>query len=177
MSLTVFGASRPPSFIAQLSATSVSSLEYNPEVSDSINNLPIATWGGRRFILEDLITKKGLRGRKSWIKSEGLFVREVLDSNSLGEVFWVCRRCDEAGDRIKPFKAAATSSATDHLRRRHRVLEQGGPQSSASSESDDTPPAKRMRTIFTSKASAQALQELAVGFIIEKNVPFTIFES
>ncbi|KAL7917746.1 hypothetical protein ACQKWADRAFT_306056, partial [Trichoderma austrokoningii] len=142
----------------------------------SINNLPTATWHGRRFILKDFISKKGHRGRTSWIKSKGLFVREILEDNKLGEVFWVCRRCDERGDSVKPFKASATSSAIDHLRRRHRIIEGTSLQSSTSSESDDPPP-KRLRTIFASKASVQALQELAVGFIIEKNVPFTILES
>lgn len=178
MSLTVFGASRPPNITSQLATASETSSEYNPEVTDSIENLPTATWHGRRFVLEDLISKKGQRGRTSWIKSEGLFVREILDSNKLGEVFWVCRRCDEHGDSIKPFKASATSSATDHLRRRHRIIEGPNPQSSGSSESDDlNPPSKRLRTTYISKASVQALQELAIGFIIEKNLPFNIFES
>ncbi|KAL6885689.1 hypothetical protein GGI43DRAFT_303682 [Trichoderma evansii] len=178
MSLTVFEASRPPNITSQLSTTSVSSSEYNPKITDSIKSLPTATWHGRRFILQNLISKKGQRGRTSWIKSEGLFVREILDSNKLGEVFWVCRRCDECGDSIKPFKASATSSATDHLRRRHRIIEGSSLQSSGSSESDDpAPPSKRLQTIFTSKASVQALQELAVGFIIKKNMLFNIFES
>ncbi|KAK5988788.1 hypothetical protein PT974_05110 [Cladobotryum mycophilum] len=181
MSLTVFGASRPSSIHSQFAtASQVTPLsDFNPNGRDTIENLPTAIWRGRRFVLEEMISRKGSRGRTSWIRKEGLFVQEILADNKPGDVFWICRRCDEDGSLLKPLKSAATTAATDHLKKKHRIEEHNITDSSSSSQANTTPaPFKRPRNKETlhTRSYIQKLEELLLAFLINNDLPFSVFE-
>ncbi|KAK5995167.1 Putative AC9 transposase-like protein [Cladobotryum mycophilum] len=181
MSLTVFGASRPSSIHSQFAtASQVTPLsDFNPNGRDTIENLPTAIWRGRRFVLEEMISRKGSRGRTSWIRKEGLFVQEILADNKPGDVFWICRRCDEDGSLLKPLKSAATTATTDHLKKKHRIEEHNITDSSSSSQANTTPaPFKRPRNKETlhTRSYIQKLEELLLAFLINNDLPFSVFE-
>ncbi|KAK5991972.1 hypothetical protein PT974_05368 [Cladobotryum mycophilum] len=135
MSLTVFNASRPRGIIQQLIPPS----QDNPRACETFNNMLVATWKGKRYVNDDLMSKKGLRGRTSWIVNEGIFIREITPLDQYGDAFWVCRRCDHMG-HSKPFKASATTSAKEHLQRAHRIYRSLSGGSTTSSDTDDQPP-------------------------------------
>ncbi|KAK5994648.1 hypothetical protein PT974_05131 [Cladobotryum mycophilum] len=63
MSLTVFNASRPRGIIQQLIPPS----QDNPRACETFNNMLVATWKRKRYVNDDLMSKKGSRGRTSWI--------------------------------------------------------------------------------------------------------------
>ncbi|TVY75317.1 hypothetical protein Focb16_v006195 [Fusarium oxysporum f. sp. cubense] len=70
----------------------------------------------RRFVKEDLLARKGAKGRKSWIRSHGIFLVELnYQDQPIGHV-WCCNRCDMKG-AADFFSVQATSSAADHLRK------------------------------------------------------------
>ncbi|KAL3955841.1 hypothetical protein ACCO45_009860 [Purpureocillium lilacinum] len=78
------------------------------------------------------------------------------------------------------FSAQATSSAADHLRKITPAS-----QSNESSPSHDsgfdlhpavTPKRRRLEQSVIPKAKVRAIQELSVGFVVDSDVPFTIFE-
>lgn len=77
MSLTIFGSTRPLSIRAQLVQSSSSTL-------DEASKLTTASWRGRLFALDDAISKKGSRGRSSWIRTQGIFIREIFTDQSQG---------------------------------------------------------------------------------------------
>ncbi|KAF6781096.1 transposase-like protein, partial [Colletotrichum sojae] len=97
-----------------------------------------------------------------------------------GEAFWVCRRCDEQQNLSKLFNAVATTSATTHLRTKHRVLSTSTDEASeASSITDDLlPPPKRhcSAPVAIPKSQVTKVEELAVGYIVNTDSPFTTFE-
>lgn len=62
------------------------------------------------------LSRKGSKGRKSWIKLYGLFVVELDANDSPLNASWVCRLCDAKGQAVF-FAASATTSAADHLRK------------------------------------------------------------
>ncbi|KAL9570405.1 hypothetical protein ACKAV7_005413 [Fusarium commune] len=75
---------------------------------------------------------------------------------------------------------AARGGFADHLRKAHRIT-----PASQSSPSDDsaidlqshaTPKRPRLDQSIRPKAKVKAVQELSVGFVIDSDVPFTIFE-
>ncbi|KAM5529131.1 transposase-like protein [Fusarium oxysporum f. sp. phaseoli] len=168
----------------------------NPTIED----LPKVVWKNRRFVQEDSLARKGAKGRKSWIRSHGMFFIELNHQDQpIGHV-WCCSRCDTKG-RPEFFSVQATSSAADHLRKYGSVLYTnishiltctepiGSPQritpASQSSPSDDsaidlqshaTPKRPRLDQSIILKAKVKAVQELSVGFVIDSDVPFTIFE-
>ncbi|RKL07265.1 hypothetical protein BFJ70_g16932 [Fusarium oxysporum] len=81
------------------------------------------------------------------------------------------------------FSVQATSSAADHLRKAHRITPAS--QSSESSPGDEgvidiysgaTPKRRRLEQSAIPRAKIKAIQELSVGFVIDSDVPFTIFE-
>ncbi|ENH68230.1 hypothetical protein FOC1_g10000544 [Fusarium oxysporum f. sp. cubense race 1] len=75
----------------------------------------------RRFVKEDLLARKGAKGRKSWIRSHGIFLVELnYQDQPIGHV-WCCNRCDMKG-AADFFSVQATSSAADHLRKHALVL-------------------------------------------------------
>ncbi|KAI8416773.1 hypothetical protein FOFC_03106 [Fusarium oxysporum] len=167
--------SQPRTVAKQLEEASVGELPPNPTIED----LPKVVWKNRRFIQEDSLARKGAKGRKSWIRSHGMFFIELNHQDQpIGHV-WCCSRCDTKG-RPEFFSVQATSSAADHLRKAHRIT-----PASQSSPSDDsaidlqshaTPKRPRLDQSIIPKAKVKAVQELSVGFVIDSDVPFTIFE-
>uniref|UniRef100_A0A0D2YHR9 Uncharacterized protein n=1 Tax=Fusarium oxysporum (strain Fo5176) TaxID=660025 RepID=A0A0D2YHR9_FUSOF len=65
--------SQPKTVAKQLEEAAVGALPPNP----TIENLPKITWKNRRFVQEDLLARKGAKGRKSWIRSHGTFLVEL----------------------------------------------------------------------------------------------------
>ncbi|KAK6858585.1 hypothetical protein PG995_005149 [Apiospora arundinis] len=181
MSLTIFGSTRPLSICAQL-------VQSSSSTSDEASRLTTASWRGRLFALDDAISKKGSRGRSSWIRTQGIFIREIFTDQSQGDAFWICRRCDDRGT-AQLFNAAATTSAAHHLRQAHRIHKEMPATSSDSSQNSpmpsdpeddesEAPVSKRARTQATtviSRAQVQQAEELALGFIINSDQPFNIF--
>ncbi|KAK5995073.1 hypothetical protein PT974_03466 [Cladobotryum mycophilum] len=53
----------------------------------ALDHVVKAKWHGRTFILEDIVAKLGNRGRSSFIKDHGIFVREILLTGK-GDAFW-----------------------------------------------------------------------------------------
>ena len=84
------------------------------DVND-IAALPRVTLKGRTFVLEDWVHKKGQRGRKTWIKTHGIFLVEIMTNGTLKSQYWICNICDGRGTP-ELFAAAATSSASHHLK-------------------------------------------------------------
>lgn len=104
---------RPPKNLAsQLESPSQTALPDHPTIAD----LPQAVWRNKGYVLEESLSRKGSKGRKSWIKRHGLFVVEVDAGNSPLNPYWACRLCDAKG-QPEFFAATATSSAADHLRK------------------------------------------------------------
>ncbi|KAK6850583.1 hypothetical protein PG987_000217 [Apiospora arundinis] len=181
MSLTIFGSTRSLSICAQL-------VQSSSSTSDEASRLTTASWRGRLFALDDAISKKGSRGRSSWIRTQGIFIREIFTDQSQGDAFWICRRCDDRGT-AQLFNAAATTSAAHHLRQAHRIHKEMPATSSDSSQNSpmpsdpeddesEAPVSKRARTQATtviSRAQVQQAEELALGFIINSDQPFNIF--
>ncbi|KAL3595900.1 hypothetical protein FPOAC2_10270 [Fusarium poae] len=66
--------SQPKTVAKQLEEAAVGALPPNP----TIENLPRITWKNRRFVQEDLLARKGAKGRKSWIRSHGTFLRNGI---------------------------------------------------------------------------------------------------
>jgi hypothetical protein len=191
MSMAFFGASPARSLVSQLEGlvgTSSHTLQtlgtsladsdgsQGAEDTSDIANLPKVRFRNSWYTLESLLAKKGSRGRFSWIKDEGLYVREILEGQRLGKAFWVCRRCDEKLATTL-FAADATNSASSHLKKKHRVLENSRDSTGASSESSDTPTPLKIRrsTMAISRARTDMVEDLALGFIVNSNQPFNIF--
>ncbi|KAK7583457.1 hypothetical protein V3481_012745 [Fusarium oxysporum f. sp. vasinfectum] len=176
---SVFSRLTQPKTVAkQLEEAAVGALPPNPTIED----LPKITWRNRRFVQEDLLARKGAKGRKSWIRSHGTFLVELnYQDLPIGHV-WCCNRCDMRG-AAEFFSVQATSSAADHLRKAHRITPAS--QSSESSPDDEgvidiysgaTPKRRRLEQSAIPRAKIKAIQELSVGFVIDSDVPFTIFE-
>uniref|UniRef100_A0A8H7K1G7 BED-type domain-containing protein n=1 Tax=Bionectria ochroleuca TaxID=29856 RepID=A0A8H7K1G7_BIOOC len=125
---SAFALLRPPRNLAsQFELTTQVALPDHPIIAD----LPRAIWRNKRYVLEESLSRKGSKGRKSWIKRHGFFLVEV-DTNDIPlSPYWACRLCDAKG-QPEFFAAAATSSAADHLRKSHRIFE--------SSQGADTDP-------------------------------------
>ncbi|KAJ0131792.1 Uncharacterized protein HZ326_25119 [Fusarium oxysporum f. sp. albedinis] len=82
----------------------------------------------RRFVQEDLLARKGAKGRKSWIRSHGTFLVELnYQDLPIGHV-WCCNRCDMRG-------TAEFFSQLPDLSRAHRITPAS--QSSESSPGDE----------------------------------------
>jgi hypothetical protein len=102
----------PRNISSQLDLRSRATGSDNSTVAD----LPLATWGDKRYVLEESLSRKGSKGRKSWTKAHGLFVVEVDARSNPLNAHWVCRLCDAKGQAVF-FAASATTSAADHLRK------------------------------------------------------------
>ncbi|OAQ65601.1 transposase [Purpureocillium lilacinum] len=162
----------------QLEEAASAVLPANPTIQD----LPKIACKNRLFVQEDLLARKGAKGRKSWIRSHGTFLVELNHQDQpIGHV-WCCHRCDLKGE-AEFFSVQATSSAADHLRKTHRITPAS--QSNESSPSHDsgidlhpavTPKRRRLEQGVIPKAKVRAIQELSVGFVVDSDVPFTIFE-
>lgn len=96
----------------QLEEAASAVLPANPTIQD----LPKIACKNRLFVQEDLLARKGAKGRKSWIRSHGTFLVELNHQDQpIGHV-WCCHRCDLKGE-AEFFSVQATSSAADHLRK------------------------------------------------------------
>ncbi|KAG6996788.1 putative AC transposase [Fusarium oxysporum f. sp. conglutinans] len=106
------------------------------------------------------------------------FIELNHQDQPIGHV-WCCSRCDTKG-RPEFFSVQATSSAADHLRKAHRITpaSQSNPSddSAIDLQSHATPKRPRLDQSIIPKAKVKAVQELSVGFVIDSDVPFTIFE-
>ncbi|KAG7423460.1 hypothetical protein Forpi1262_v015315 [Fusarium oxysporum f. sp. raphani] len=176
---SVFSQLSQPKTVAKLLEKAViAALPPNPTIED----LPKITWKNRRFVQEDSLARKGAKGRKSWIRSHGTFLVELnYQDQPIGHV-WCCNRCDMKG-AAEFFSVQATSSAADHLRKAHRITPAS--QSSELNPGDDsaidiysgaTPKRRRLEQSVIPKAKIKAIQELSIGFVIDSDMPFTIFE-
>ncbi|KZL65223.1 transposase-like protein, partial [Colletotrichum incanum] len=175
-------ASTPRSINAQLLAASAASdastLDLNTR--DTFDSLPVAVWSGRRFVNAEAVSRKGARGRTSWIKAEGIFVFEILAHNTLGEAYWICRHCDESGMLKKLFVASATTGASTHLRLVHRITSSSEAESETPQDSEDSePPSKRQRSCLVAipKTKVSNIQELAIGYLVDASNPLTTFQN
>ncbi|ODA78128.1 hypothetical protein RJ55_06731 [Drechmeria coniospora] len=156
--------SQPTTVAKQLEEAAVQDLPVNPTIED----LPKIVWKNRRFIQEASLARKGAKGRKSWIRSHGMFFIELNNQDQpIGNV-WCCSRCDTKG-RPEFFSVQATSSAADHLRKFHRIT----PTSQSSPSDDDSaidlhsrapPKRRRLDQSTIPKAKVKSIQELSVGF-------------
>ena len=104
--------SQPRTVAKQLEEAAIGELPVNPTIED----LPKIVWRNRRFVQEDSLARKGAKGRKSWIRSHGLFLIELNHQDQPISHVWCCSRCDAKG-RPEFFSVQATSSAADHLRK------------------------------------------------------------
>lgn len=188
------------SIAGQLRAASAASAAstHDLNIRNAIDSLPQAVWNCRRFVSDEAISKKGSRGRRSWIKNEGIFVREVLANGIqgktsfgyeatcilikyIGEAYWVCRRCDKNGALDKLYIATATSGASLHLKIQHRLAPPNDDEDSEALEAPDfsQPPPKRHRSAPTvvPKSQVSRIRELCVGFLVDSSSPFTTFQN
>ncbi|KAJ0136353.1 Zinc finger protein 76 [Fusarium oxysporum f. sp. albedinis] len=85
-------------------------------------DLPRAVWRNKQYILEESISRRSLKGRKSWIKHHRPFLVEIDTIDSPLSSYWACHLCDAKG-QPEFFAAAATSSAADHLRKSRATFE------------------------------------------------------
>lgn len=95
--------SQPRTVAKQLEEAAVGELPPNP----TIENLPKVVWKNRRFVQEALLARKGAKGRKSWIRSHGMFFIELNHQDQpIGHV-WCCSRYDKKG-RLEFFSDSHT---------------------------------------------------------------------
>ncbi|TQW01723.1 NYN domain-containing protein [Cordyceps javanica] len=153
---------------SQLESDSITTIPDNAAVAD----LPLATWRNKRYVLEESLSRKGSKGRKSWIKLHGLFVVELDASDSPLNAYWVCRLCDAKCQPVF-FAASATTSAADHLR---KVFE-GSPVADSDPSTDESERAKRPRLHYSAvpKAKINIIREPSVGLIVNADLPFSVF--
>ncbi|EGY23428.1 uncharacterized protein VDAG_04866 [Verticillium dahliae VdLs.17] len=83
MALSLLRIRRPLSIEAHLSQLQ--------STTDTETGFISTTFLGRRFTLDSLVAKKGSRGRSSWVKDHGIFVRELLSGDTLGMVATLTR--------------------------------------------------------------------------------------
>jgi hypothetical protein len=96
----------------QLEEASIAALPNNPTIED----LHKVVCGPRRFVLESQLSKRGSKGRKSWIRHHGEFLVELDRVNKPIGPYWCCSYCARC-DRPEFFAVTATTSAIEHLRK------------------------------------------------------------
>ncbi|KAG7404443.1 putative AC transposase [Fusarium oxysporum f. sp. rapae] len=148
-----------------------SALPDHPTVAD----LPRAVWRNKRYVLEESLSRKGSKGRKSWIKRHGIFLVEIDTNDSPLSPYWACRLCDAKG-QPEFFAAAATSSAADHLRKSHRIFESSqAADPDLSTDESERPKRRRLQYSTVPRARVKTIRELSLGLLINTNVPFSFF--
>ncbi|KAK5994684.1 Putative AC9 transposase-like protein [Cladobotryum mycophilum] len=178
MSLTIFNKQRRLGLISQLqnATDAASASESDLTGRDGLESLPFATYGGKRYVLEKHVTKKGSRGRTTWILEHGSFVYQLIGDSQLGSIHWVCSICDQRGETAI-FNAVATSSPRFHLWNKHRLEKPTNSNRDVplASESDNTlPPSKRLRHhTAISRIQIDQIHELMVAFIVDSDQPFS----
>ncbi|KAM0738258.1 hypothetical protein ACQRIT_007450 [Beauveria bassiana] len=158
----------PKNLSSQFEKGSIATVPDNATIGD----LPLAVWRNKRYVLEESLSRKGSKGRKSWIKLHGLFVVELDANDSPLSAYWVCRLCDVKSQAVF-FAASATTSAADHLR---KVFE-GSPVADSDPSTDESERAKRPRLHYSAvpKAKINVVRELSVGLIVNADLPFSVF--
>ncbi|KAK4074631.1 hypothetical protein Purlil1_12926 [Purpureocillium lilacinum] len=161
----------PRSLASQLEQEPPAALPDHPTIAD----LPHALWRNKRYVLEESLSRKGSKGRKSWIRGHGLFVVEIDANNVPLNPYWACRLCDAKGQSVL-FAATATTSAADHLRKAHRIFE-GSSNSDSSTSTDEPDRAKRPRLQYSlvPRAKIKTIRELSLGLVINADLPFSVF--
>jgi hypothetical protein len=151
-------------------------LHASPE-DQTVADLFKIRWKQRSFVLESAINKKASRGRRSWIGAHGWFLVELGPHQTAKSAVWACRRCDEAR---KPqfFVIQSTTSAADHLKKEHRVSPNEGidgtlDTSDSVLDLQFAAAAKRPATEPIPRARMAKIRELAVGYIVNADLPFT----
>ncbi|KAK7571656.1 hypothetical protein V3481_018867 [Fusarium oxysporum f. sp. vasinfectum] len=86
----------PRNLASQFELATQTALPDHPTVVD----LPQAVWRNNRYVLEEPLSRKGSKGRKSWIKHHGFFLVEIDTNDSPLSPYWVCHLCDEGSHRI-----------------------------------------------------------------------------
>ncbi|KAI9763103.1 MAG: hypothetical protein M1840_000915 [Geoglossum simile] len=166
----IFGFAPRTSIETQLTppANDAADASNSSEPRQTFNDLPIAKIKGRRFVSDQLLSRKGCRPWFSWIKDHGLFVREVVtvnEVNQLGDAFWICRRCDQHM-LFSPYKAEATSPAGKHLAKDNHIYPQNESNSSkvVSMTASSLRSSKRLRSSpsMIPKSKTRKAQELAL---------------
>ncbi|KNB18731.1 hypothetical protein FOXG_22350 [Fusarium oxysporum f. sp. lycopersici 4287] len=123
----------------------------HPTVAD----LPQAVWRNKRYVLDEPLSRKGSKGRKSWIKRHGFFVVEIDTNNSPLSPYWAC---------------------PDHLRRFHRIFESSqGADTDPSTDETERPKRRRLQYSAVPRARVAMIRELSLGLLINTNVPFSFF--
>ncbi|KAM3561808.1 hypothetical protein ARSEF4850_003041 [Beauveria asiatica] len=160
--------SPPKNLSSQFEKGSIATVPDNATIGD----LPLAVWRNKRYVLEESLSRKGSKGRKSWIKLHGLFVVELDANDSPLSAYWVCRLCDVKSQAVF-FAASATTSAADHLR---KVFE-GSPVADRDPSTDESERAKRPRLHYSAmpKAKINVVRELSVRLIVNADLPFSVF--
>ncbi|RKK80768.1 hypothetical protein BFJ71_g15816 [Fusarium oxysporum] len=131
-----------------------------------------AVWRNKRYVLEESLSRKGSKGRKSWIKRHGFFLVEIDTNDSPLSPYWACRLCDAKG-QPEFFAAAATSSAADHLR---KIFESSqGADMDPSTDESERPKRRRLQYSAVPRARVKMIRELSLGLLINTNVPFSFF--
>ncbi|KAH7205300.1 hypothetical protein BKA60DRAFT_579259 [Fusarium oxysporum] len=103
---SAFALLRPPRNLAsQFELTTRVALPDHPTVAD----LPRAVWRNKRYALEESLSRKGSKDRKSWIKRHEFFLVEIDTNDSPLSPYWACRLCDAKG-QPEFFATAATTS-------------------------------------------------------------------
>ncbi|KAF6525877.1 hypothetical protein HZS61_011672 [Fusarium oxysporum f. sp. conglutinans] len=169
---SAFSFLRPPRNLAsQFELMTQSALPDYPTVAD----LPRAVWRNKRYVLEESLSRKGLKGRKSWIKRHGIFLVEIDTNDSPLSPYWACRLCNAKG-QPEFFAAAATSSAADHLRKSHRIFESSqAADPDLSTDESERPKRRRLQYSTVPRARVKTIRELSLGLLINTNVPFSFF--
>ena len=157
-------------------------LAAKPVEFSSISELPTIVWTTRRFVLEQHLNSKRSKGRRSWITLHGTFLAELDGRDAVKNVVWCCRYCARS-NQPQFFVVQSTSSSIKHLQETHLIRE----DTSTTADDVDTPSsvlglqtmaaAKRPARSIVTKSQASIIYELAVGYIVTSNSPFTTFEN
>ncbi|KAI8404300.1 hypothetical protein FOFC_15795 [Fusarium oxysporum] len=120
-----------------------------------------------------VLSRKGSKGRKSWIKRHGFFLVEIDTNDSPLSPYWACHLCDAKG-QPEFFAAAATSSAADHLRRSHRIFESSqGADADLSTDETERPKRRRLQYSAVPRAGVAMIRELSLGLLINTNISWS----
>ncbi|EWZ77664.1 hypothetical protein FOWG_17945 [Fusarium oxysporum f. sp. lycopersici MN25] len=149
---SAFSFLRPPRNLAsQFELTTQSALPDHPTVAD----LPRAVWRNKRYVLEESLSRKGSKGRKSWIKRHGIFLVEIDMNDSPLSPYWACRLRREGSHRIfESSQAADPDLSTDESER---------------------PKRRRLQYSAVPRARVKMIREMSLGLLINTNVPFSFF--
>lgn len=100
------------------------------------------------------------------------FARRSLANIHLAGRLWVCRRCDEKFAIDTIYSVEATSSASAHLEKKHKIV---APSKQVDSSESEPPfrPSKRPR--YAQVSQVREIQELLVGHIVNASQPFGIY--